>query len=207
MPSLSVRAAAELLHLPAYQQLRILTEQKYPTQQPQVFRTPFYQPALSAIRDYYRRSNDPMTIGQARAKIRELRLPSRRDGNLRVLDAFEAGSQRSRRILPLSVPRLTTTIGNVQLRLGLDILADEAGTTRRIYYNCRTAELDPEIAKTTLEIAHWLLEQNDLLVPTRSIEFVDFTRDRVHRISNRRPGTVKRLRMNARVIEALWATI
>lgn len=48
MPSLSVRAMAEMLELPAHAQARILREQKYPKQAPQVFRTPYYQPALTS---------------------------------------------------------------------------------------------------------------------------------------------------------------
>jgi len=36
MPTLTVRALGELLYLPLYQQLRILTEQKYPRQEPAV---------------------------------------------------------------------------------------------------------------------------------------------------------------------------
>ena len=39
---------AEMLELPAHAQARILREQKYPKQAPQVFRTPYYQPALTS---------------------------------------------------------------------------------------------------------------------------------------------------------------
>ena len=51
IPRITVRAFAELLNLPAYEQVRILHDQKYPRRQPQVFRVPFYQPALHGIRE------------------------------------------------------------------------------------------------------------------------------------------------------------
>ena len=40
-PKLTVKAFAELLRLPAYEQLRILEEHKYPRQAPQSYRTPY----------------------------------------------------------------------------------------------------------------------------------------------------------------------
>jgi hypothetical protein len=207
MPSLTVRAAAELLFLPAYQQVRVLTDQKYPRQEPQAFRAPFYQPALVAIREYYRAGNDAAVLGRARNGIRDLRLPQRRDSNLRVLQAFEVGDESDRALLPLGNRRMAASIGTVEIRLGLDLVAEEAGSTRRIYYNCRVAALDVAIARSTLEIAHWVLEENGSQAPIRTIEFVDFRTGRVHRTGNRRQATINRLRLNARVIEALWPTL
>jgi hypothetical protein len=46
MPELTVRSFAELVHLPAYEQSRILYEQKYPRQAPQTFKSPYYAVAL-----------------------------------------------------------------------------------------------------------------------------------------------------------------
>jgi len=95
VPALTVRAFAELLSLPAYEYLRILHEQKYPRQQPQVFRTPFYLPALSGIRQYYRSGNDRAALVPARQAIALLGLESRREHNTRVLDQFERSTQSS----------------------------------------------------------------------------------------------------------------
>lgn len=207
MPRLTVRALAELLDLSAYQQLRILQEQKYPRQEPQVFRAPYYQPALTAIRTYYQESNDSTVLGRARGAIRELRLPSRRQSNLRVLEAFEESSQYKRRSLPIPRSQVLTRIGQLEIRLSLDMMADERGSTRRLYYNCRTAKLEAEIARRTLEIAHWIMEQNGLDVPYRNLEYFDFANGRMFRIASRRPRTITSVRANARIIEALWNTI
>lgn len=72
MPSLTVRAMAEMLRQPAYAQARILADQKYPKQEPQVFRTPYYQQALTGVRNFYRSSNNSSEILSALRKIESL---------------------------------------------------------------------------------------------------------------------------------------
>ena len=44
MPRISVRSFAEMLSLPAYEQLRVLYEQKYPKKEPQTFKIPYTNP-------------------------------------------------------------------------------------------------------------------------------------------------------------------
>jgi hypothetical protein len=207
VPSLSVRAFAELIGLPAYEYARILHEQKYPKQQPQVFRTPFYAPALSAIRNYYRAGNDLTVLAAARQGIGQLKLDTRRDSNMRVLRSFERSRQARRMLQVAANPRRVASVGLVELRLSLDMSAVDKGQSRPVYYNCRTTVLDKDLAHTTLEIAHWVLEENGIVVPTRALEYIDLTGNRVHRIHQRRGKTLKRLRQVTRFIEALWPTI
>lgn len=207
MPRITVKAAAELLRLPAYEQMRILIEQKYPRNQPQVFRAPFYSPAIRGIREYYRGSNDPLALSQARASASKLNLKQRRDSNLRVIDAFESGSQSHRRLSPVPQPKFGTNLGAVRISLSLDLLAHENGIARHLFYNCRVAPVDTETARTALEIAHWVLEQEGVTVPARQLEYIDFSSSKVHRISHRRAGTIQKLRANARLIETLWPSL
>lgn len=70
MPDLTVKALAELIHLPMYEHLRILAEQKYPAEIPAVFRVPFYGPAQNAVRAYYR-SDHNLTVIDLAASDRE----------------------------------------------------------------------------------------------------------------------------------------
>lgn len=207
MPSLSVRAFAELIGLPAYEYARILHEQKYPKQQPQVFRTPFYAPALSAIRNYYRAGNDLTVLSAARQAIGQLKLDTRRESNMRVLRSFERSRQARRMFQVAANPRRVATVKHVELRLGLDMSAIEKGQPRPIYYNCRTTTLDKDLAHTTLDLAHWVLEENGIALLAKALEYVDLTDGRVYHIQKRRTKTLKRLREVARVIEALWPTI
>lgn len=207
MPRITVKAAAELLQLPAYEQMRVLMEQKYPRNQPQVFRTPFYAPALNGIREFYRGGNDKLALSQARAKAATLNLKQRRDSNLRVLGQFEQGAQSSRALTPVAQPKFATQLGTVNLRLSLDLLAHEAGVARHLFYNFRSASIDAEIARCAIDIAHWVLEQAGVVVPIRQIEYVDFASSKVYRLTQRRFGTIKKLRANAKLIEAIWPTL
>ena len=208
MPSLSVRAFAELIGLPAYEYARILYEQKYPKQQPQVFRMPFYAPALSAIRNYYRAGNDLTVLAAARQAIgQQVKLDTRRESNIRVLKSFEHSRQARRKLQVTTNPKRVATVRQVELRLGLDMSAIDKGQPRPVYYNCRTTTLDKDLAHTTLDLAHWVLEENRIALPGKALEYVDLIDGRVHHIQKRRSKTIKRLREVARVIEALWPTI
>ena len=206
-PALTVRAFAELMRLPAYEQLRILAEQKHPSQQPQVFRTPFYLPALAGIRSYYRSGNDPRALEAARIKASEARLRARRDSNLRVIAQFARGEQARRVLLPVPGPRASHHLGGVELRLQFDISAREDDTSRHIFYNCRAVPIDGEVARTTLELAHWVLEETGVDAPLNSLEYVDLTGGRVYRTRSRRPRSIQIARRNAAVIETLWPSV
>lgn len=206
-PSLSVKAAAELLQLPAYEQERILLEQKYPRQQPQSFRAPFYSPALAGIRRYYAAGRDPLVLATQKAAIRQLGLPQRRDHNLRVISEFEGSPQAQRQIQPLPSPRIRAAMGTVEFRLSLDLLGDERGQLRRIYYNCRSTPIEVAVAKTALDIASWVLEEAGFAIPMRQLEYVDFAGGRVVKHAVRSAQTIRRLRASARIIEAIWPSL
>ncbi len=143
----------------------------------------------------------------ARLAIGQLRLDTRRESNLRVLRAFERSRQARRRLQVGANPKRVASVRQVELRLGLDMSAIDKGNARPVYYNCRTEALDSDLAHTTLDLAHWVLEENGILLPANALEYVDLTGGRVHHIHKRRTKTLKRLREVARVIEALWPTI
>lgn len=206
-PRLTVRAFAEMLVLPAYEQLRILNEQKNPQDQPQKFRIPYYLPALTAIRAFYRQENNPAAITEARERIETIRLKSKRDGNVRVLDGFESGTQYTRSLTPAPNVPIEVPIGGVQVKLQFDLVAAERGTDRCIFYNCRSASIDAETARTTLEIAHRVLEISGSALTIDSLEYVDISSNRTHRVKTRRATTLGRARQNAKVIETLWASL
>ena len=125
MPILTVRAMAELLELSMYEQVRILHEQKYPKQQPQTFRIPFYLPALSGIRAYYRDNNDPSALIRARQLITNLGLNTRRVHNFRVLDSFEKSQEFNRKLEVKTNPSIVASVSQVDLKLSLDLRAEE----------------------------------------------------------------------------------
>jgi hypothetical protein len=207
-PRLTVRAFAELLALPAYAQLRILQEQKYPRNEPQTFKLPYYAPALTAIREYYRADNDARALATARQDIASIKLASKRDNNLRVLHQFEGSKEAVRQLKPHSLFTKTATIGNTVLSLRFDLVASEAGKPRLVFYNCRQSAMDGEIARITLELAHWVLEQQGGTADLKRLQLVDLpSTARAHSYATRRPTTMRKAQQTARVIEALWDTI
>jgi hypothetical protein len=207
MPSLTVRAMAEMLRLPAYEQVRILAEQKHPKQAPQIFRTPYYQPAITGIRAFYANGNDLTQLTAARGKALNASQQSRRDNVLRVIDKFEASSAIKRPLVIAKNSKYTASVGDVQLRLSPDIQAFDGNKPVFIYYNCRATRLDEEAARSTLEIAHWVLETNGVDVKPIQVEYLDLATGVLHRVKKRRPTTVKALKGNAKIISTLWPSL
>jgi hypothetical protein len=208
MISLTVRAFAELIHLPAYAQVRILNEQKYPSREPQIFRIPFYQVALRGIRAYYRTGGDRQQITTARATAAQLNPRPKRVHNERALRAFENSPQFIRSLRPTTLATLfARPISGVELRLQFDVAAEEGGHPRRIFYNFRADPLDPDVAKSTVHIAHWVIAQNALSMPIRGIEYVDLATGNVYSASRQSQRALRLMEENARIIATLWPSI
>lgn len=98
-------------------------------------------------------------------------------------------------------------VGPVEIRLAADLLAYEDGHPLVIYYNCRSAKLDAGVARTALEIGHYVLEENGVVLPLRQIQYVDFMDGQRHSWPRPRKTTVTKLEKNATVIEVLWNSI
>ena len=207
-PRLTVRAFAELLALPAYAQLRILEEQKYPRNEPQSFKLPYYSPALTAIREFYRAQNDPLVLAKARQTMANIKLPSKRSNNLRVVNQFEGSKEAVRLLTPRSLFSRTAILGNTTLSVKFDLVAEESGKPRLILYNCRQSAIERDIARMTLELSHWVLAQTGGAADIRRLQFVDLAAStRLHSQAVLRTATIRKAQQNARVIEALWDTI
>lgn len=207
MPRLTVRAMAELIQLPGFEQVRILNEQKFPKQQPQKFMTPFYAPATKAIRDFYRCDRDPQVLMAAKQDVGHLKMKARRENNLRVIASFESGEQAKRLILPGANPRVEAAMGSMQLKLGADLRGAEKNVPRVTFYNCRAVGIEPETARLTLDIALWVLHEGGSPVPASAVEYVDLFSGNVHKVAKISPHTTKLLKKNVKVIDALWNSI
>jgi len=130
MPSLTIRSFAELLNLPAHAQARILTEQKYPKQGPQSFKTPYHQQALSGIRSFYRTGNDSGQLALAASRIEAFKQEAKRDNNLRILSSFAQSGLATRKIQLSGAKHLKFTSQDVVLRVSPDLWGDENGVER-----------------------------------------------------------------------------
>lgn len=207
LPSVTVRSLAEMLLLPAYEQVRILSDQKYPKKEPQVFMIPYYGPALNGIRSFYKQQNDKKALVLAKSKIESIGVESRREHNKRVLDKFERSAQRDRKLTPQLNPKTKVVVKNVEVRLSPDLRATENGKERIIFYNCRSTPVTDQLAKLTLEAAHWVLERAKVNIPIGMIEYVDLTTGKAHITKKRRPATVRVIEANVGIIETLWPTV
>ena len=207
MPRLTVKAAAEMLQLPAFSQARILTEQKYPKAGSQSFRTPFYRSALNGIVSYFKNDRDKGQIVKARSKALAHAQPARRDNNIRVLNSFEKSDLFSRDIESIPNSRFSAEIGDVEFKLSPDLRGFFCDKPILLYLNCRAQALDPEIARLTIEIAHWVTEQNNEGLKISQIEFVDLFTNITYSFKSRRASTIKALSENANIIDTLWPTL
>lgn len=208
-PTLTVRAFAEMLELPLYEQLRILLEQKYPDKGPALFRVPYYRPAMTAIRRFYSSGRQMQEIHDTITAIRNSTMPaSRIENNVRVIRSFERSQQPRRQLQTGQGQTMTSALSGVELKFTPDLSATEGQQQKYLLYNSRQAPITPELAKTTLELVHWVLIRNGINVPLSALEYVDLAhRGRVLRIQRVRPRTVKRAQQNARAIAHLWQTI
>lgn len=206
-PILTVRAFAEILRVPAYTYLRILQEHKYPKQAPQSFRIPYYRPALSAIRQFYEQRNDFRVLKAARTQLATVSNQARRTHNERVIDSFAGSNQLGRKLTRQRNQRIAATLSGVELKLSPDFVVQEAGDTRRIYYNCRLTPADPDIARVTLEVAHWVIGQSGVSINPSTLEFIDLANNQITQGRPRRRRTLTQAHQAAKVIAAVWAQI
>ncbi len=197
----------EMINLPEYEQVRILHDQKHPRKQPQSFKIPYYNPVRGVIREYYNSHRDPHVLEIGKVQLRQLRPDARRENNQRVLEQFEGTDQANRDLRLHRNRRHAAHLGEVEVRLQFDIVASEGRREFRILYNWRAVPIDAEIARRTIEVAHWVLQQNGVDLPIRCLEYIDMGAGVVHRTSRCRSITIRRLGQNANIIETLWPTI
>jgi hypothetical protein len=210
MPSLTVRSFAEMIHLPMYAQYRILHEQKYPNDEPSAFKIPFYKPSIEIIKQYYQNNNDKSIITnwlQYSAPL--LRPESKRINNIRVATTF-LKSQQSRRHFEIQKRRDTIIAypkQDVALKLYFDIEAVENNNRIYQFYNVRNTPIDENIAKDTLFLAYWIMEQNDYSCSIQQLEFIDFVGDNIYKVSRKSKKAIINMYNNATIIEAIWNSI
>jgi hypothetical protein len=206
-PRMTVRSFAEIFRKPSESPVRILHDQKYPQQDPQVFRTPYYQKAISAIRNYYRAGNDHSVLKSARNQALSIANEARRANTLRVLDAFSSSAHAKRRFDVTSNRRFAATVGKVEIRLSADMQAHENGELRILYFHCRGIPIEEETATLMAEIAHWVMERNAIEILPRQVEVMDVSEGRSHRARSWRDSTVAALSGRARSIASIWDQI
>lgn len=204
-PTLTARAVADFLRASPARQRSILYSQKYPKKDAQKHRTPYYSTPLTAIRNYYRGQHDLSALSAVRNKIQSMGNATKRENNERVLRQFQANEAQIRRHLDVGTNhRFGSNVATVLVKLSTDVQALERDSSRFIYYHCKGEALAGTLAETTLAVAAWVLEQNDVEAKPGSIEYIDLFTGKVYRLS-RRPSHMPHVLTNAaHVIESIW---
>lgn len=206
-PRLTAEAFAELINAPGYEQLRIIHEQKYPKRAPAVFRIPYYNDAMNAIRRYYRAGNDLNVITEAIIALQSVQETAKTRNNVRVLEAFRDGILKDRQLTVLPRPQRSIWLGNVEIRFRPDLYCQEGDVTRCIVLNPRRRDATDELARMTLEIGCHILNENGLLCTIRDFEYINLISNQVVRAPRMRKRTLERARDTAAIVERLWDTI
>lgn len=207
MARLTAKAFAELLDRPAFDQMRILREQRFPRREPAFFRTSYYQPAIDGILRFYRDENDPGALEWARRQADQVNPGHRTEHNHRVLDAFEVSPAYTRMLTIRNDPKYRREEDHVTVRLAPDLVVREDGVPKIIFLNCRAEGLEEDFARRIIEVAHWVLEGAGVDLPIGQMEVVDLSSGITHTTRRRRRRTINRLEDNIAVIQALWDSL
>lgn len=208
MPVLTVRSFAEMIGLSAYQQQRVLLEQKYPKQTPQVFKIPFYSTSLKTIKSFYTSKNDHRILSIAISEIQKSSsILAKKENNIRVISTFAKSSQAKRKFKVLANQRYKVTLGTVNIKLSFDLTVDDSKNDKYLFYNFRNTPVDSELAKLSLEFAHYILKANGVITELKNLEFIDLVSNKVYILNKARKTSITKLKQNISIIEALWNTI
>lgn len=200
---------ASMMQMPAYEQIRILTEQKHPKLGAAPYRGSYYAQARAGIRSHYAHQRSPLAIADYRRRIRASNtLPHCKANNLRILESFANSPEAGRNLIlgprPGLIKRVLGSLG-IELRLRFDIEADENGRQKHIFYNVLTAPIDEETARMTLELAYWAL--NDKGISMRDLEYVDLVNGCTFKWPRLRKSTLTKVLANEKWISTVWPTL
>jgi len=210
MPKLTARAFSEMLHLPGYEQQRILHEQKYPKQGTSVFRIPYYIPALSQIKAYYSNGNNVRQLHNwVRTSAISINPDSKRIHNIRVVSAFSNSIFSNRNLLPNRSQHFYSAFPhhNVELKLTYDIEVMEDSVKKYVFINCRNSKIDQKIAEDTLQIAYWVMTQSGIKVTLKQLEYWDLTCNVLYSVNRVSKRTITNMTNNATLVDVLWNSI
>ena len=206
-PRLTAKSFAEILRRPTEKATKVMHDQKYPKEEPQIHRIPYYQTAITAIKNYYRADNNVQLLDAARNRALSIPNQSRRVNTLRVLDDFQDSPHSERRFLVKPAQRHSAAIGRVEVRLSADMQATEAGKQRIVYFHCSATPIDEETAILLLEIAHWILAENHIETLPEQVEVLDVSSRKSHHVKSWRKSMSSVLTARARAVSSIWDSI
>lgn len=210
MPVLTVRSFAEMINLPMYSQYKILHEQKYPKDESNVFKVPFYKPSIDIIKKYFKYNKDKTIIENwIKTEVERIKPQSKSINNKRVVSKFISSpiSTRNLTLINRNYSYTAYPLEKVELKLHFDIEGSENGQPIFIFINFRGTKIDEQIAKDTLSLTYWILEKNGINCKISQLEYIDLAADIVFRVKKQSISTIKKMNNNALVVKTLWDSI
>jgi hypothetical protein len=204
---LTAKSVADILQNPKLNTKAILHDQKYPSADPQKFRTPYYQGCIAAIRQYFANGNDPKILHHWRNKLVSIKNEARRINNIRALDVFSASSMAKRSLVPTTNKRYMATVAHVDISLSADMQALQAGQLHVVYFHCRGIPMDPQLADLIANVAHWVLDKNGVPTSPSQIEIVDLFVGKTLKASTWMPTIQGSLAARAHAIAQMWTQL
>lgn len=207
IPSISVKAYAELIHTPLYGQARILHDQKYPSQVPGKFKVQYYKPTLDAIRMFFRRGNNSSHFPSSATAVRGNKQDIKTN-NFRAMQAFLNSSQMARSFSVCQDVTFKTTMSGVTVRVTPDLIVlDQQNVTKYLMLDCSATCPDQEFIDTVLDLSHHTLTQNGSTAKPRDIEYIHLESDHAFSRQTIRQRTLTRAVATAQLITSIWNTI
>ena len=125
-----------------------------------------------------------------------------------MIDAFSRDRQHRRQLLLLQQTKLNARLNSdFGLHLRFDIAAVEGCRPRRILYNLNCDPIERQIARLTLQLAFWVIEQAHGGLPIEALEYVDLCNVKIYHVTRIAPTTKRIMSTTTKVITALWASI
>jgi hypothetical protein len=210
MPGLTIKALAEFAERPIADQMRILAEQKRPAAGAAQFKSHYYQPTRNAIRLHHHRGNNPAVIQNAIQRVQSGPGPDhKRTHNIRAMQAFRGNQTISGRVLITAAPQTySITAHGVDVRLHPDLEAVDGGSTKYILFNYTMAPIEAELARRTLELMYWLLDDAGASLSPIDCEMICLESGTIY-TNNRAPRAtvIRNAQNNLRAINQLWPII
>lgn len=210
MPQLTVKALAEFAQKPIADQMRILAEQKRPSAGAAQFKTHYYNPTRMAVRAFYGRGNNPIVMQSAIARVQAGAGPDhKRDHNVRAIgDFLKHGNLTARILKPVAPQTFAIARNGVDVRLHPDVDAYDGSTRKYILVNYTLVPVDPDLARRTLELMYWLLDELGIRLAITDCELIDLQTGNVFVNSKKLRSTViKNALQNLRIVNQLWPII
>jgi len=211
-PALSAHGLMEFMTSSFYAREEILRRYKYRYPGQKVF-APYYQAAITAIREYHRAGNDPAALAARLAALEGLlrgernpRIQVRLRENMRTIISYEKHFGRRRFTVPPQVRVPPLLVSAVSVTCNPDLQVMEADERLLISLHCAMTKPEKEAVAILSQLAHEAYQKIEV-VPPRNVRFLDVQAGTEASWTGRGKRRWPQIEAACRQIHALWPHI